>query len=475
MGRLDGYANLSQCLARIDAVVPHSSISPNFGDCLTVGEAAQFLGVSAGTLRNWDRSGKLKPRRHPQNGYRIYLREDLEAVLRSAELSKLRDESIAPPVVWSRLRETGHFVQFYEREEFLLHSVTAYIEAALRGGDSCVVLATPDHRESLQQKLAAMGIDVAKAQSSGRYVAFDAAVILSSFMVDATPDPQRFDDAIGGVIRQMCQHDRRVYAFGEMVAILWAQGNRKGAIELENLWNELAKEQPFTLYCAYPMSEFGGSDHGDGFEGICSCHTRVIPTESYAAADSVDKRLRTISSLQQKAQSLETEIEHRQQVERALAERERELADVVENALQGTLGADRTATISPPNTPAGGQRRILVADDNRDACRTMSMLLRAKGHEVRTAADGLEAISVAEEFRPDVILMDLSMPKLNGYEATRRLRDTPYGKEIEIIALTGWGQTSDVNRSIEAGCTAHLVKPVDFAELDRLLAHAVVH
>ncbi len=457
------------------AVVPVESMSPNFADYLTVGEAAQLLGVSAGTLRNWDRSGKLKPRRHPQNGYRIYLREDLEAVLRSADLSDLKDESLAPQVDWSKLRNTNHFVQFYENDEFLVESVGKYVKAALRCGDCSLVVATPDHQAALQRKLVATGIDVAEAEESGRYVAFDAAATLSTFMIERSPDPQRFDDTVGSVIRRMRETGRRVYAFGEMVALLWTQGNRQGAIALENLWNKLAKEQPFTLYCAYRMGAFGGSDHSDGFEGICSCHTRVIPAESYVAADTVDKRLRAISSLQQKAQSLEMEVEHRRDIEKVLAVRERELADVVESALELSPNAGRTGTTRPFDKSAGAQLRILVADDNRDACRTMSMLLRAKGHDVRTAADGVEAIAVAEEFRPDVVLMDVSMPKLNGYEATRRLRETPFGKDIEIIALTGWGQPSDVTQSTEAGCSAHLVKPVDFAELDRLLARTATH
>ena len=113
-----------------------------------------------------------------------------------------------------------------------------------------------------------------------------------------------------------------------------------------------------------------------------------------------------------------------------------------------------------------------MVDDNHDSGHTLSLLLKIKGHEVRTASDGLEAIAAAEEFRPDIILMDVGMPKLNGYEATRRIRETPFGKDIMIVALTGWGQASDVARSIEAGCSAHLVKPVDFAELERLLATA---
>jgi CheY-like chemotaxis protein len=113
-----------------------------------------------------------------------------------------------------------------------------------------------------------------------------------------------------------------------------------------------------------------------------------------------------------------------------------------------------------------------VVDDNLDSGRTLSMLLKVRGHEVRTAGDGLEAIATAEEFQPDIILMDVGMPKLNGYEATRRLREKPFGKDIMIVALTGWGQASDVASSIEAGCSAHLVKPVDFASLERLIATA---
>src|SRR3954466_5514706 len=96
-----------------------ASTSPNFADCLTVGEAASYLGVSTATLRNWDRAGKLKPRRHPQNGYRIYLHKDLEAVLRSADGSTLSDDARAPEIDWSEMGDSEHFVQFYESDEFL--------------------------------------------------------------------------------------------------------------------------------------------------------------------------------------------------------------------------------------------------------------------------------------------------------------------------------------------------------------------
>jgi PAS domain S-box-containing protein len=119
---------------------------------------------------------------------------------------------------------------------------------------------------------------------------------------------------------------------------------------------------------------------------------------------------------------------------------------------------------------AGPRRRILVVDDGKDAAVSMALMLRLLNNEVRTANDGLEAVAVAEAFRPEVILMDVGMPRLNGYEATRRIRERPWGRSMIIIALTGWGQEGDRVRSQEAGCNGHLVKPVDLAELEKLLA-----
>jgi CheY-like chemotaxis protein len=246
-----------------------------------------------------------------------------------------------------------------------------------------------------------------------------------------------------------------------MVALLWAEGNHEGAIELEQLWSDLSKRYRFALFCAYPMNGFANGDQTSEFEGVCSCHTRVIPAESYAGIEREDERLRAISLLQQQAQSLQAENEHRREVEKAFIRRERELLDLFEN---------NHVPSAVPAAPA--KRRVLVVDDNHDAGDSMAILLRVKGHEVRTARDGLEAIDVAASFRPDVILMDVGMPKLNGYDATRRIRETPHGRDIFIVALTGWGQTSDIARAKEAGCSAHLVKPADFAALDELLASA---
>jgi CheY-like chemotaxis protein len=98
------------------------------------------------------------------------------------------------------------------------------------------------------------------------------------------------------------------------------------------------------------------------------------------------------------------------------------------------------------------------------------MLLEFGGHETHQAYDGLEAIEAAERLHPDVVLLDIGLPRMNGYEACRRIREQPWGRDLVLVALTGWGQEEDRNRSREAGFDAHLVKPVDHDVLLELLA-----
>jgi signal transduction histidine kinase len=131
-------------------------------------------------------------------------------------------------------------------------------------------------------------------------------------------------------------------------------------------------------------------------------------------------------------------------------------------------GRDRDKNDDGP-AAAALRRRVLVVDDNRDAATTLAMLLSMMGHQTRTAHDGLEALAAAEAFRADVILLDIGMPKLNGNDVARRLRQEPWGRDVTLVALTGWGQEDDRRRSLEAGFNFHLVKPIDPAELEKLL------
>lgn len=136
----------------------------------------------------------------------------------------------------------------------------------------------------------------------------------------------------------------------------------------------------------------------------------------------------------------------------------------VAQAVEGAGSRD----VSAPGTP-GVHRRVVIADDNRDGADSLAIVLRAYGHEVRTAYDGAAAVAVAAEFRPHVLLLDLGMPVVNGYEAARMLRATPEGHSLLLVAVTGWGQERDREQTRAAGFDAHFVKPVDPGAIQQFL------
>jgi CheY-like chemotaxis protein/two-component sensor histidine kinase len=125
--------------------------------------------------------------------------------------------------------------------------------------------------------------------------------------------------------------------------------------------------------------------------------------------------------------------------------------------------AEGPAHMSPPSL------RILIVDDNRDAADSLAMLLRAGGNDIRTAYDGLEAVEVASEFRPEVVLLDIGLPKIDGHEVAQRIRREPWGRQMCLIAVTGWSDETDRARSRAVGFDHHLVKPLDTGHLAQLL------
>jgi CheY-like chemotaxis protein len=114
--------------------------------------------------------------------------------------------------------------------------------------------------------------------------------------------------------------------------------------------------------------------------------------------------------------------------------------------------------------------RVVIIDDNRDAARTMSMLVDELGGTARTAYDASGGLEAVQEFRPDIVFLDIGMPGMDGYEACRRIRQTPSKKHVIVVAVTGWGQPQDKQRALESGFDAHLTKPVDPEAFTRLLA-----
>ena len=137
-------------------------------------------------------------------------------------------------------------------------------------------------------------------------------------------------------------------------------------------------------------------------------------------------------------------------------------------------GAPRAAEAAKA-IKGGKARRILVVDDNSDAAALLAVLLELEGHEVQTAADGGDAVNAAELFRPEVVLMDLEMPGIDGLEASRRIRARPWGSDVLIAALTGWGQDVDRQRAHDAGVDLHFVKPVDTTALLGEVARSLNH
>ena len=141
---------------------------------------------------------------------------------------------------------------------------------------------------------------------------------------------------------------------------------------------------------------------------------------------------------------------------------------------QPSVGINRPAQAAgaqPVPTAPNASRRIIIVDDNVDAAESLRMILALEGHEVRLAHDGPGALQAAEDFYPDVILLDIGLPRMEGYEVARRLREQPKMEKVLLLALTGYGQEDDRRRSQEAGFNAHLVKPVDFDALRAALAH----
>ena len=143
-----------------------------------------------------------------------------------------------------------HTVEIYRDEEIFLGTLADYMSEGLLGNESCIVVATKDHRTALFKSLEQKGLDVVHFETTGQYVALDAATTLSHFMVNDMPSADDFKQVVGSLLPVI--PTRKIRAYGEMVALLWEEGNVAAALKLETLWNDLGKVRNFKLHCAYP-------------------------------------------------------------------------------------------------------------------------------------------------------------------------------------------------------------------------------
>jgi nitrogen-specific signal transduction histidine kinase len=330
-----------------------------------------------------------------------------------------------------------HSVQFYEDDSFLLDSLTTLIGTALVADNAAVVIATPKHRDELARRLIARGLDLNIAAAKGRFCALDAAETLSSFMVNGNPDAARFNSFMGYVLTSFrttgASKSPRVILFGEMVALLWSAGNIDAALELEHLWNDLARSHDFHLHCAYPMHGFDGNGHNQAFLKICAEHSHVVPTENYTALSTEEDRLRHISLLQQRAQTAETEAAGRRRAEEALRRSEKlaaagrlaaTIAHEINNPLEAISNAIYLARTSPSSEVA---QYLKIADV--ELARVAQITRQTLGFYRETAAPCVVKISV--------LLDELLTLFSRKFEAKHLTIKKQYRGELDIWGLEG--------------------------------------
>jgi PAS domain S-box-containing protein len=254
--------------------------------------------------------------------------------------SQPQGESYAPPPDFPLADVSCHHtVQFYEDERFLCDAVVDFLSAGLQAGQPAVVIATEAHRRAFSEGLAARGFSPDTLRQSRLLIFQDAAGLLASFMGDTLPDAARFHQAVRAALAE-AKRDYPpvpVRVFGEMVDLLWKAGRPEAALRLEQLWNELAATESFSLLCAYPISAFGSSADTDHLEKICLQHRQVLPAEPYRLRQDEEERNRDVVQLQQRAAALETEIARSHELDA-------ELQDFFENATEGLyrIGPDGT-------------------------------------------------------------------------------------------------------------------------------------
>jgi hypothetical protein len=178
----------------------------------------------------------------------------------------------------------SHSVDFYADDAAFLDNLSDLIARALNAGGVCLVIAAAPHRQGIAQRLRASGIDLALAVRNSQYLLLDAEATLAKFMVDGLPDRDRFFATIEPVLvdakASLGPDAAFPVAFGEMVALLWADGKREAAVRLEQLWNDLARRHDFALRCAYPIDNFAHSDEDLLFRQICAEHNHVLSSSA---------------------------------------------------------------------------------------------------------------------------------------------------------------------------------------------------
>jgi hypothetical protein len=183
-------------------------------------------------------------------------------------------------VFWGELAASDHLVEIYADEAGFLESLAGFVGAGIRHGEGVIVIGTAVHLQAMRVRLATLGINLDLATYEDQYIPLDAEETLARFMVGGWPDAVRFRELVTSLLKRAGKNGRRVRAFGEMVAILWARGQNGATVCLEHLWNEFCREAGFCLFCAYPRSGFTQNAE-ISIKEICAAHSKVVANGSY--------------------------------------------------------------------------------------------------------------------------------------------------------------------------------------------------
>jgi signal transduction histidine kinase len=211
-----------------------------------------------------------------------------------------------------------HVVQFYENDEFLREVLTVFSGSGLQADECVILIAAEANRRAVERRLGERGFDVAAATASGRLVLLDAREVLATIIVDGVPSSDLFEASFRRLLAPAAADGRGVRIYGEMVDLLWQDGNHAAAIRLEEMGNSLATAHPIRVLCGYAMDNFVKASDADEFDRVCALHTDALPTEGHGRALDAAVERREIARLQQRARSLETELSDRHELELAL-------------------------------------------------------------------------------------------------------------------------------------------------------------
>lgn len=201
-----------------------------------------------------------------------------------------RWEQTDAQIFWGEIAPTQHVVQIFENENSLIDLLENYVVGGIRSGDAVILIATESHIQTISGKLRDAGFDPFQLKLKDQFLPLDAHQMLDHFMVDGKPDPLLFRHAVSDLMARAGRYNRQVRAYGEMVAILWQQGKKEQALQLEELWNEFCVNNEFALFCAYPQDVFN-HDNDQSIRKVCSAHSHVITAAGVNSNDVLYKRV----------------------------------------------------------------------------------------------------------------------------------------------------------------------------------------